>query len=218
MTLGPEREAREESGDHAQIAAATLQLVGELGADRITTADVARHLGISHAAMLRRCPTEADLWQIAAAFIARQMLDSFNASLRDGPSQIERLRSIVAAPVQLVVDTPALRDILFSRRLRQNYAALTRELSAVRLQFERLLAQVVAQGIAAGDFADGLDPGEAASRIVEMLQGILLRWSVAFEPDIALEDVWARIDGLLDRSAGAAPTSGESPVSPRGGR
>lgn len=215
MTFLLEQEA-EISSDHARIAMAVLQLVGELGADRVTIADVAKHLGISRAAMLRQCPTEADLWQITAVFITRQMFGLFSASLANKLSPLERLRSLVAANIELIMDTPALRDILFSRRLRQNYAALTRELQAARLQFQRLLAHTVEQGIAAGDFPGAPDPDEAAIRIIEMLQGILLRWSLAFESDIALEDVWTRLDGLLGRSTGATPANGVSPASPRG--
>lgn len=202
--------------DHAEIATAVLQLVGELGADRITVADVAKHLGIGRAVMARRCPTEADLWRITAAFIRRRMSEGLSASLVGRVSPRERLRSLVAAQVELIMSTPALRDILFSRRLRQNHSALVRELAEARLEFSRLLARAVQEGIASGELPPVPDSNEAAAQIIEMLQGIVLRWSLALGPDIALEDIWRRLDELLGRSTNAPSADGVSPTSPGG--
>lgn len=214
MTFPQNREVTELSADHAEIATAVLQLVGELSAERITIAHVAKHLGISRVSMARRCPTDADLWQMTAAFIRRRMSEGLSSCLVGKVSPPERLRSLVAVHIELIMSAPALRDILFSRRLRQNHSVLNRELAEARLQFHRLLARAVQEGIATGDFPGASDPDETARRIIEMLQGIVLRWSLTLEPDIALDDIWTRLDGLLGRSTDADSANRVSPTSP----
>jgi AcrR family transcriptional regulator len=216
MPLSSSPEVSDISADHAQIALAALRLVGELGADRVTVADVAKNLSVSPAEMARGCRSEGDLWRITVGFIAQQMFESWRESLDKDLSPTERLRSLLALQIEFIVQTPALRDVLFSRRLHQNYSAVTRELSRVRRHFQHLLAQAVAEGIAAGDFQRAPGADETAHRIIEMLQALVLSWSLALEPDFSLEHVWMRLDAILGCSAGrdeAAAASGVASAS-----
>ena len=188
------------SDGHAQIAMATIRLVGELGADRVTVADVTKDLGITRATMERQCPTEKDLWHITAGFITGRMLQSWSGCIRSNLPPRERLQSLLAAQIELITETPALRDILFSRRLYQNHMAISRELRSARTRFQQLLVDVVMEGKAVGHFPNELNPDMVARGIMELLQGIVLSWSLAFQNDIALDEVWARLDVLLGRA------------------
>lgn len=181
----------------AQIAIATIQLVGELGADRVTVADVMKHLGIGRTAMKRRCPTEEELWRITIGFTTHLMSRSWSKCIRSNLPPRERLQSLLAGQIELITETPALRDILFSRRLHQNQPVISRELRRARTRFQQMLANVVTEGKAAGDFSDEINPDVIARSIIELLQGFVLSWSLALQSDIALDEVWARLDALL---------------------
>lgn len=186
--------------NHAQTAMATIQLVGELGADRVTVADVMRHLGVTRAAMKRRCPTEEELWRITIGFITQHMSESWNNRIRGNLPPKERLQSLLMSQIELITGTPALRDILFSRRLKQNHTVISHELRNATTRFQQLLADTVAEGRAVGDFPGELDPDMVARRIMELLQAVMLSWSLALQPDITLDEIWARLDALLGRA------------------
>jgi hypothetical protein len=106
----------------------------------------------------------------------------------------------LAKQIELITGTPALRDILFSRRLQQNHMVLSRALRDARIRFQELLADIVMEGKAAGEFADELNPDMVARSIMELLQGLVLSWSLGFQSDIALGEVWQRLDVLLGRA------------------
>lgn len=182
--------------DDADIAVAAIQLVGELGADKVAVTDVRKHLGIGEAVMERRCSTEKDLWHTTIRFITQGMYQTWDNCIALPPRQ--RLRALLANQIELVTGTPALRDILFSRRLNQNHRAIARELRNARDKFEQLIADVVAEGKASGDFPDVPGPDIIVRGITELLQGFILNWSLALQPDISLDEIWSRLDGLLE--------------------
>ena len=183
--------------NHAQTAIATIQLVGELGADRVTVANVTKHLGITRAAMKRQCETEEELWRITIGFITHHMSESWNNRIRGNLPPKERLQSLLTSQIELITGTPALRDILFSRRLKQNHTVISHELRNATTRFQQLLADIVAEGKAAGDFSDELDPDIVAREIMELLQAVVMSWSLALKSDIVLDEIWARLDALL---------------------
>lgn len=187
--------------DCAEIAVATVQLVGELGADRVTVTDVRKQLGISRAAMERLCSTEEDLWHTTIRCITRSMYQSWDNCIASALPPRERLQSLLATQIELVTGTPALRDIIFSRRLIQNHTAISRELRNARDKFERLIADILAEGKASGDFPVDLDSDTVVRGITELLQGLILNWSLALQPDITLDDVWHRLDGFLGKTS-----------------
>lgn len=189
------------SEDEVRIAMATIRTVAEHGAERVTTAEVAKELGMTRAELLQRCPSEADLWRITGAVIVRQMTHSWNAvcALEEKPA--ERLRALLAAQIRLVTATPALRDILFSRKLQQSQLALRREVANARKQLLGLIARTLREAVAAGDLPRSLDPDRTAQAVMETLQGVVLSWSLAFVTEINLEEVWSRVETLLRRPA-----------------
>ncbi|MDT3683656.1 MAG: hypothetical protein RO009_01255 [Pseudorhodoplanes sp.] len=184
--------------DDADIAVATIQLVGELGADKVTVTDVRKHLGIGEGAMERLCSSEEDLWHTTIRFITQGMYQSWDNCIASALPPRQRLRALLTNQIELVTGTPALRDILFSRRLNQNHTAIARELRNARDKFEQLIADIVAEGKASGDFPDVPDPDIIVRGITELLQGFILNWSLALQPDISLDEIWSRLDGLLE--------------------
>lgn len=185
--------------DH--IAKATLRLVAERGADQVTTADVVKTMGITRAAMARYCPTESDLWRTTAEFIEQRMAASWLPVLSSDQSPADRLRSLLAVQIGLIMSMPALREMLFSRGLRGNNAALRRGLCGVRARFRSLLCEILRDGVRDGLFSPGLDPEKAARRVTEALQGMVVSWSLDARSDDVIEEAWTRLDALVGGAA-----------------
>lgn len=185
--------------DH--IAKATLRLVTARGADRVAMSDVVRLMGTTRVAMARYCPTESDLWRTTVAFIEQRMIASWETILSSGQSPSERLRSLVAVQIGLIMSMPALRDMLFSREFHGSGTALHRGLAGVRMRFQSLLRQVIRDGVGVGQFPRSLDPEKTALRIAETLQGMVVSWSLDSRGDDVIEEAWARLDALVGNSA-----------------
>lgn len=189
----------ESAPDH--IAKATLRLVAERGADQVTTADVVKTMGITRAAMARYCPTESDLWRTTAEFIEQRMAASWLPILSSDQSPADRLRSLLAVQIGLIMSMPALREMLFSRGLRGSNVALRRGLCGVRARFRSLLCEILRDGVRNGQLSPGLAPEKAARRVTEALLGMVVSWSLDTRSDDVIEEAWARLDALVGGAA-----------------
>lgn len=184
-----------------RIAKATLRLVAERGADQVTTADVVKTMGITRAAMARHCPTETDLWRTAAEFIERRMVASWNPVLSSDQLPADRLRSLLAVQIGLIMNMPAVREMLFSRGLHGSNAALRRGLCGVRTHFRSLVCEILRDAARNGQLPSGVEPETAARRITEGLQGMVVGWSLDSRSDDVIEEAWARLDVLVGGAA-----------------
>lgn len=201
--------------DH--IAKATLRLVAERGADHVTRADVVETLGMTRAAMEQCCPTESDLWHAAVEVIEQRMAASWGPILSSEQSPAERLRSLLAVQIGLILNMPALREMLFSRGLHGSNAVLRRGLCGVRTRFRSLLCEILRDGVRGGQLPPGLDPEKAARRVTETLQGMVVSWSLDSRSDTVVEEAWARLDALVGsraprRALAAMRTGGRASV------
>lgn len=197
----PQHAARIAESFQDQIAKATLRLVAERGADQVTTTDVVKTMGITRAAMAMYCPTESDLWRTTAEFIEQRMAASWGPILSGDQPPADRLRSLLAVQIGLIMSMPALREMLFSRGLRGSNAALRRGLCGVRTRFRSLLCEILRDGVRNGQLPPGLDPERAARRLTETLQGMVVSWSLDSRSDDVIEEAWARLDALVGGAA-----------------
>lgn len=185
-----------------EIAKAALRLVADRGADRVTTSDVVKTMGISRAAMARHCSTKDDLWLAVAALIERRMTHAWSAVTAGDPSPAGRLRSLLAVQVGVIKGLPALRAMLLSGRLHGENATLRTGLCEVRRRFKALLVETLTEGQRVGQFRAGLEPSATADRIMETIQGMVVSWSLDQQAGDPVEEVWARLEVFLRGTAG----------------
>ena len=194
---------------------ADLRPIEEHGADDVSIPDV-KAMGLTRAAMARHCPAEEDLWRTTAEFIEKRMAASWEAVRSNGDSPAERLRALLTPQIGLITSMPALRALLSSRGLHGGNTALRRGLCAVRARFRALPTEILRDGVRDGELPPELDPERTARRLTEMLQGMVVSWSLDAHEGNALEEVWARLDALVRASgqpvivaASVAASSGE---------
>lgn len=199
------------------IAEAALQLIAERGADHVTRVDVVETLGMTRAAMEQCCPTESDLWHAIVEVIEQRIAASWGPILSSEQSPAERLRSLLAVQIGLILNMPALREMLFSRELHGGNTVLRRGLCGIRMRFRSLLCEILRDSVRDGQLPLSLDPERAARRVTETLQGMVVSWSLDSRSDTAVEEAWARLDALVGgrvprRALAAMRTSGRAGI------
>ncbi|SKA25124.1 transcriptional regulator, TetR family [Enhydrobacter aerosaccus] len=158
---------------------ASLRLAGELGPDRLTTATVARNVGLTQPAIFRHFATKQDLWDAITDYIGKTMEAGWAEAAQCNGTPAQRLRCLVAVQLRLIQSTPAIPAILFSRELHSRNVALRKALFGLMRRFGGLVARCIAQARDVGEFRDDLDPDDAALLIIGLIQGLALRWSLS---------------------------------------
>ncbi|WP_030688417.1 TetR/AcrR family transcriptional regulator [Streptomyces sp. NRRL B-1347] len=181
-----------------ELLTATVEQIEARGVAAVRIADVAASLGVSNALVLYHFSTKDELVAAAFAHAAEGDLARLEKLLRRRTSALRRLRAAVRwyAPTgqakgwrlwiegwAAAVREPALREV--TRDLDQRWKAA--------------LAEVVAQGVAAGEFRCP-DPMGAALRLTALLDGLAVQLTAYGAVSRARARAWT--DEALARELG----------------
>ncbi|MBB5106987.1 TetR/AcrR family transcriptional regulator [Streptomyces spectabilis] len=181
-----------------ELLAATVEQIEARGVAAVRIADVAAALGVSNALVLYHFSTKDELVAAAFAHAAEADLARLDKLLRRRTSALRRLRAAVRwyAPTgqakgwrlwiegwTAAVREPALREV--TRDLDQRWKAA--------------LAEVIAEGVAAGEFRCP-DPMGAALRLTALLDGLAVQLTAYGAVSRARARAWT--DEALARELG----------------
>lgn len=199
-------DAADEDLDTAEeIMRATYRALCAHGYADLTTQDIADESATSKAALHYHYDTKEELLvafldylldkfitevEVDAAGDPRARLDTLVDALLSGPDEEGDFQ---VAMLELRSQTPYVEA--YGEALRANDAYLT-----------DLLAETVADGVAAGVFRDDVDPDAAAETILLVVDGARTR-SVVFEDGSAVERARETIERYVERELLAAPSS-----------
>jgi AcrR family transcriptional regulator len=165
-------EVNERPYHHGQLRPALLaaaeRSLREHGEAQLSLRELARAIGVSHAAPRRHFPDRRALLD-ALAEAGFQRLDAqLRAALADaGDDFVPRLRATVAAYIRFATEDAALLELMFTGKHRPG---ADRVVAAAGPSFT-LMRDLIVQGQAAGELADG-DPERVGTVLFATMQGI----------------------------------------------
>ncbi|EHR53034.1 transcriptional regulator [Saccharomonospora marina XMU15] len=168
--------------DLESVLRVAVDLFNERGYDGTSMEDLARKLGITKSAIYHHVPSKRELLRLA---VDRALDDLFGvveqAEQADGRA-IERLESLVRGSVRVLHDRLPFVTLLL--RVRGNTdverAALTR-----RREFDRIVAELVAEAERDGDIRPDIDPATTARLLFGMVNS-LIEW---YRPRDGADDI-----------------------------
>jgi AcrR family transcriptional regulator len=178
-----------------RILEAAEAVLRRFGPAKATVVDVARALDVSHGSVYRHFPSKAALRDAVTARWLHRMAAPLEAVATTGDPPPERLRAwldlLIASKRGQALEDPELFATYTT------LAAQSREVVIAHVdELVRQLATIIADGMAAGDFAPG-DPATAARAVFDATGRFhnpahAAAWS---EPGIdeAFEGVWALV-------------------------
>ncbi|MFD4475491.1 TetR/AcrR family transcriptional regulator [Streptomyces sp. NPDC058471] len=186
----------------AELLAATVEQIEVRGVAAVRIADVAAALGVSNALVLYHFSTKERLVAAAFTHAAEADLAHLRALLGRRTTALRRLRAAVRwyAPTgqakgwRLWIEgwSAALRE--------PTLRTVTRDLDQ---QWKAALAEVIAEGVTAGEFACP-DPRTTALRLTALLDGLAVQMT-AYEGTLPRSRMLAWVDESLNRELGLAP-------------
>jgi AcrR family transcriptional regulator len=190
------------------IHEAALALITEVGPDGFTLREVARRVGVSHAAPYRHFTDKRALMNALAAEGSRRMGDAIQEALEAaGPDLRARFLAASHAYVRFSIDQPAYFKVLF---FASEVDSTDPDVVAARDRTFGLLLTFIAEAQAAGFFGP-CEPMEVAIAIWSMHHGLASLAAIGAFPTAgpalraASDAAHARLlDGLVPRPPSAA--------------
>ena len=186
-----QKPSRREAILHALVAL----LENDPGA-RITTAGLARTVGVTEAALYRHFPSKRKMFEALIEFAEEAVFSRCQLILQEQEDVRTRLKQLVHLVLVFAERNPGLCCVLTGDALMGENASLRKRASQF---FERLETQV-RQALKEGEIRQGLRPRTSAARgadfIMVFVEGRIQRFvrsSFARAPSGAFEEAWALI-------------------------
>ncbi|HEX9810793.1 MAG TPA: nucleoid occlusion factor SlmA [Burkholderiales bacterium] len=139
--------ARTPPGERREMILQTLaRMLEERGGERITTAVLARAVGVSEAALYRHFPSKARMFEALLDFIEQSLFSRITRILEQEPDTQRRLQSIVYFVLGFAEKNPGMARILYGDILVDENERLRRRVGQIYDRLETQLKQVLREG------------------------------------------------------------------------
>lgn len=163
----------------AGIIAAVLGLAAERNPGAITTADIARVLGLTQGAVFKHFPTKDAIWLAVMDWVEEHLLNALEAAAQDAPSPLEALRAVFMAHVGFIMKHPGVPRLIFNELQQPQDTLVKRRTRNLQELYRKLLARLLAEAGKRGEAAAGLDKAGAATLFIGAVQGLMLQAMLA---------------------------------------
>jgi AcrR family transcriptional regulator len=180
-----------------QILAAAAEVIAERGVAATRIADVAERSGVSPPAVLYWFDSKEQLLAEALTADDDRFYEELSGRLAEAETPAERM-------VVLIETTAADNDFALWMEL-WTWALRDADLRAARERFDSrwraTIEAVIADGVAAGEFGDSVDPAQAALAIAALIDGLTVQAALG-DPEVSVarltETVLASAERLLE--------------------
>ena len=195
---GPDRKA--------EILQAALDLAFEKGPNRLTTGMIAARLGLTQPAIYKHFKNKEDIWQGVAESLCGQIAANIAETKGTVLTAQARLRQLVLGHLRLVLDHPALPEIMVMRDLSKAQSASLSQIQASMSGFRDVLVSTSREAQSNDRFRSDIGAEDSATLIFGIIQGLVLRLLLSRDPENLLRDG----ERLLDLQLSLLSENGDS--------
>nr|WP_306264657.1 TetR/AcrR family transcriptional regulator [Pararhizobium sp. IMCC3301] len=172
----------------AEISRVVLDLAFEVGPDQVTTGMIANRMGLTQPAVYKHFPRKEDIWLTVTDNLSTRVAKNIAHAETEKLTPDARLRLLVMEHLQLVRDNPALPEIMVMRAKTDAHGALRSQMLTTMADFRKVLARNVAAAVAQGIFRRDLNPNDASTLILGIIQSLVLRMLLTRDPEVLMQD------------------------------
>ncbi len=154
---------------------AVMELAAQDKPDQITTGRIARHMGLSQAALFRHFPSKESVWEAVMQWVADKLLERLDRAAAEAGTPLDRLQAMFLAHVRFVVRHPGVPRILFAELQHDRDTAPKRIARTLLQNYRQRILQHLRQAEAQGLLRQHADLDAAAVLFIGMLQGLVMQ-------------------------------------------
>jgi AcrR family transcriptional regulator len=218
LTAKPSKQATEVR--QAGLIAAALQQAAQRNPADITTADLARAVGITQGAVFRHFASKEAIWLAVLDWTTETLLsrlqqaatgpDDPRSGAASGPTPFHALQAIFAAHVEFVMEHPGVPRVIFQELQHANDTPIKARVRNLMQQYRMLVMDLLQRAQTQKLLVPGTDLQAAAVLFLGAVQGLVMQTMVSGQ----VQTMAAQADGVfaiyLRGIARNAPPIGES--------
>ena len=160
----------------ASLVEAALLLAAQRSPTDITTADLARAVGISQGAVFKHFASKETIWLAALDWTAETLMTRLQkAAGGAATAALPALRAVFLAHVDFVTAYPGVPRLIFQELQRPGDTALKSRVRALMQRYRQLLLTVLQQAQTQQALRPGIDLQAAAVLFIGSVQGLVMQ-------------------------------------------
>jgi AcrR family transcriptional regulator len=186
-----------------QIVKAVLRIIGTRGMSSLTTAAIAREVGMSEANLYRHVKNKQEIYFSCFEFVRNRIRENMEVAAAGSSSPIEMLRHFFLLQVTLMEQNRGIPRFLFSDELHVQ-KKLRETIIKTMHGFSLRLASFIQEGQRGNSIRSDLDPRTTALMFIGLVQGLTFRWSLSdFSFSLTREGkkLWKNFETCIVQSA-----------------
>ena len=182
------------------ILQALAEMLEESPHKKITTAALAKKVGVSEAALYRHFPSKARIYESLIDFIEDTLFSRISTIVKDASSTQERCRMIITLLLSFSEKNPGLSRILTGDALTGETARLHDRINQLFSRIESQIKQVLREGEYRENCRTNLLNSAAAELLVIIAEGKIRRFvrsNFTYLPTTHWQEQWLSLDKVI---------------------
>lgn len=183
------------------LQALAQMLESSQGSQRITTAKLAAHVGVSEAALYRHFPSKTRMFEGLILFIEEALLSRINRILSEEKDTLTRLRLILQLLLAFGERNPGLTRIMTGHALMFEQDKLQARINQLFEKIESQLRQVLRERRLREGKSFPIDESILAAQLLSQVEGNLNRFvrsNFKYPPTQEFEQYWLLLSSQLN--------------------
>ncbi|MCW8923956.1 MAG: TetR family transcriptional regulator, partial [Gammaproteobacteria bacterium] len=159
--------------------AVTVKTVIELAAEQnpsvITTAAIAKRMGLTQGALFRHFPNKDAILKSVIEWVAERLLSRVDKAVQGVSSPLAALEAMFMAHVTFVSEHPGIPRLLFGELQRAEVSPAKRMAQTLICRYGERLHKLIEEGKAQGELDAALDVEAAAGLFIGTIQGLVMQ-------------------------------------------
>jgi TetR/AcrR family transcriptional regulator len=182
-----------------------LQALAEMlesndGSSRITTAKLAKQVGVSEAALYRHFPSKARMFEGLIEFIEESLMSRINRILDEEKDTLNRIKMVLQLVLAFAEKNPGLSRILSGHALMFENERLRERINQLFERIETSLRQILRERMLREGKAFPVDENVLATQLLGQIEGSLNRFvrsDFKYQPTANFEQYWALLSAQI---------------------
>ncbi|WP_375752212.1 nucleoid occlusion factor SlmA [Vibrio sp. HN007] len=170
------------------------------GASRITTAKLAKQVGVSEAALYRHFPSKARMFEGLIEFIEDAIMTRINRILDEEKDTLQRLRLVLQLLLAFAERNPGLSRIMSGHALMFENERLRDRINQLFERIETQLRQILRERMLREGKSFPVDEKILAAQLLGQVEGSLNRFvrsDFKYQPTENFEEYWALLSAQI---------------------
>ncbi len=182
-----------------QIVQATLKIIAQKGVSSLTTAALAREVGISEANLYRHFKNKDEIYLATVDQVQEMIVTNLAKVMAANAEPVVVIKRFFSLQVDLMEENSGIPRLMFSEELHVHLPMRERILETMYTVSERL-SSLVKAGQKAGTIRKDIDPVTTVLMFIAMIQGLAFRWSLggfSFSLSKEAAKTWKNFEKLI---------------------